>query len=411
MLDRPDRVQSAQFVTFKEYQVVNREASARKVSRGETEVRCPVERVAEGTWEVRGYSAARAVLRSNGTVQAGLGIETVEKLPAKIRRPVLYRDGPEHREHRRQTARFFTHACVHEHYRDMMIRIAEAQLDTLRRDKTAALAELSFALAIEVTSAVIGLTESRPGIQRRLERFFPEKFGKPGWTSFSGIYWTFRQGFSWLRVYLDDVRPAVRARRKHRQDDLISHLIDEGCRDTEILGECLTFAAAGMVTTREFVNVAAWHLFTDDALLQRYRAADERTRLALLHEILRLEPVIGRLQRRTTTPVDVPGEDGVVTIPAGDLVGIELHVANVDPEAMDIDPLTIRPGRPALDGGLSFGDGPHKCPGAHIAILETDIFLTRLFAIDGVRMTTPPRVSFKEDLGSYELRGLTVTLP
>ncbi|WP_449350719.1 hypothetical protein [Streptomyces shaanxiensis] len=35
-------------------------------------------------------------------------------------------------------------------------------------------------------------------------------------------------------------------------DDLISHLLAEGCSDAEILGECLTFAAAGMVTTREF---------------------------------------------------------------------------------------------------------------------------------------------------------------
>ncbi|MFD0663876.1 hypothetical protein [Thermocatellispora tengchongensis] len=82
----------------------------RKIRRPGALGSCPVARAADGTWQVRGYAQARAVLRSTGTVQAGLGIETVEKLPAKVRRPVLYRDGPEHREHRRQTARHFTPA-------------------------------------------------------------------------------------------------------------------------------------------------------------------------------------------------------------------------------------------------------------------------------------------------------------
>jgi hypothetical protein len=88
--------------------VVEVGANARKVDPGDTEVGCPVRRGRDGVWQVRGYPAGRAVLRSTGTVQAGLGIETVEKLPSKIRRPVLYRDGPEHREHRRQTAQYFT---------------------------------------------------------------------------------------------------------------------------------------------------------------------------------------------------------------------------------------------------------------------------------------------------------------
>src|SRR5436853_643903 len=53
--------------------------------------------------------------------------------------------------------------------------------------------------------------------------------------------------------FLLDVRPSIRARRRARQDDLISHLIDEGCSNSEILGECITFGAAGMITTREFI--------------------------------------------------------------------------------------------------------------------------------------------------------------
>jgi cytochrome P450 len=386
----------------------------RRIDRGEPGPDCPMRRGPDGVWEVRGYEQGRAVLRSTATVQAGLGIETVEKLPSGVRRPVLYRDGPEHREHRRQTARYFTPRRVDEHYRAVMVRVAEAQLRTLRAAGQAELSELGFRLAIEVTASVIGLTESRPGIRRRLERFFPEQFGTPGLTSIDGIRWLLRLNGNWLRVYLGDVRPAVRVRRRQRRDDLISHLLDEGCSAGEILGECLTFAAAGMVTTREFVNVAAWHLFTDDTLRGRYTAAGEADRIAILHEILRLEPVIGRLRRRTTAPLEVPGAEGSVTVPPGELIDVVLDSANTDTRTVGAFADRLCPGRPMADGasaaGLSFGDGPHRCPGAGIAVLETDVFLSRLFAEPGLRMLSGPRVSFKESIGGYELRGLVVTL-
>lgn len=379
----------------------------RKVARSDTGG-CPVNLDSNNVWRIRGHAAARAVLRSTDTEQAGLGVETVRKMPSRVRRPVLYRDGPEHRDDRRQTARFFTPRRVDEQYRDLMRDVAEAQIAVLRRDGRAHLADLGFELSIGVTAAVIGLTESRPGIRGRLERFFPEEFGAPGFTSLTGLKWMWRQARNWSAIYFRDVRPAVRARRRERRDDLISHLLDEGCSAAEILGECITFAAAGMVTTREFVNLAAWHLLADDGLRRWYLAASESDRLGLLHEILRLEPVIGRLRRRTTAAVEIPGNDA---IPAGALVELVIGDANADPAEVGDAPLELRPGREITSGaaGLSFGDGPHKCPGAHIAILETDVFLHRLLTLP-VRMESPPRVSFNDAISGYELRGLVVAL-
>ncbi|GGT25085.1 cytochrome P450 [Streptomyces griseoviridis] len=388
--------------------------SARKVDRGRERPGCPVSRAADGTWQVHDYAVAREVLRGPGTVQAGLGIETVEKLPARIRRPVLYRDGPEHREHRRQTARFFTPRRVDEHYRALMVRIAEEQVARVREAGEAPLSELAFELSIGVVGEVIGLRRGRPGVRRRLERFFPEEFGEPGLTSARGLYWLVRQNANWLRVYLADVRPAVRAHRRHRCDDLISHLLDEGCSDAEILGECLTFAAAGMVTTREFICLAAWHLFTDDALLARYRAADEAERLAVLEELLRLEPVAARLRRRATAGLELRTPRGPVTVRPGEYVELFLDDTNTDPGVVGADPLRVDPDR-VLDfgpgrAGLAFGDGPHRCPGAHLAVLEADVFLSRLTALDGIRMAVPPRVAFRDAIGGYELRGMTVAV-
>jgi cytochrome P450 len=379
---------------------------------------CPVARDGGGVWQVTGYAAARALLRGGGTVQAGFNIEEVEKMPKRVRRPVLYRDGDEHREHRRQTARFFTPKRVDGAYRELMERVAGEQLDRLRRDGRADLSDLAFQLAVAIAAEVLGLTGGRPGLDRRLARMFPERYGKSGLTSLSGVYWLVRMNWWSLAFYVSDVRPAVRARRRRRADDVISHLIDEGCGNGEILGECLVFAPAGMVTTREFVVAAAWHLFTDAELLRRYRAGGPGERAAVLHEILRLEPVVATLRRTTTAPVTLPDgcpqHHGPVTIPAGARVDVAVTEANVDPAAVGADPGAIRPARPLGDGvaaaGLSFGDGAHKCPGAHVAIQETDIFLHRLFAMEGLRMERAPRVAFKPDIAAYELRGLTVAI-
>src|ERR1700677_3280487 len=92
-----------------------------------------------------------------------------------------------------------------------------------------------------------------------------------------------------LAFFLRDVRAAIRAPRGARGEDVISHLIDQGYSDREILTECLTYGAAGMATTRELIVMAAWHLFERQDLRRRFLEADEPARLALLEEILMFE--------------------------------------------------------------------------------------------------------------------------
>lgn len=57
-----------------------------------------------------------------------------------------------------------------------------------------------------------------------------------------------------MAFFLLDVRPAIAARRREPREDLISHLISRGYSDMNILTECITYGAAGMVTTREFIT-------------------------------------------------------------------------------------------------------------------------------------------------------------
>ncbi|MFC9737100.1 cytochrome P450 [Streptomyces noursei] len=148
-------------------------------------------------------------------------------------------------------------------------------------------------------------------------------------------------------------------------------------------------------------------------LLTHYQAVDEAGRIAVLNEILRIDPVIGRLSRRTTGPLDVPRNgDDPLTVPAGERIDILLDHTTLDERTVGPRPQRIRPGRAMREGarspGLSFGDGPHKCPGMHLALLETDIFLTSLFALPGLRMATPPTIGFIDGIASYELRHCVV---
>jgi cytochrome P450 len=388
--------------------------SRRKVPRSEAAPGCPVHVGDDGVWHVEGFAPARAVLRSTETRQAGFGVENARQLTRKMRAPVLWRDGVEHREHRRQTARFFTPRRVNEKYRDLMHRIADEQCERLLRRGRADLSDLSFTLAVAVAAEVVGLTPVRRGMARRLERFFTEHGAQPGWRSPAGIYRMLYQNAALGGFYWFDVKPAIRARRRQRQDDLISHLLDEGCHSGEVLGECVTFAAAGMITTREFITVAAWHLFTDDNLRAAYVDGDAPARLAILNEILRLEPVVANLSRWTTADLQVDGGSGPVTIPAGARVDVVIAAANLDPATVGAQATQVCPGRPLPDGvgdaALSFGDGPHRCPGAHVAIHESEIFLTKLFAIPNLRMAQPPQARIRAEIASYELEGMILTV-
>lgn len=122
------------------------------------------------------------------------------------------------------------------------------------------------------------------------------------------------------------------------------------------------------------------------------RRVDEEGRVAILHEVARLEPPLAALKRRTTAPVTLP--DGTV-IAADERVDVSIAAANLDQAAAP---------------GLTFGDGPHKCPGSYLAVQEADIFLTKLFALDGVCLTASPRVAFNDAFGSYSLHDMVVSV-
>lgn len=370
-------------------------------------------------WRIRSLETARQVLRArHATTQAGF---TAEAIPQGYleHHPILVSDGPMHDEQRRKVARFLAPAVVADRYTPLMHEVADRLLAEAVAEGGCTLDELALLYTVEVTAELVGLTESSvPRMARRLEAMFSQP---PFDVTRRDLGRTRRQ---WMqaaanglvpvaRLFLADVRPAVRARRREPRHDIISHLLAEGYSTASILVECVTYGTAGMVTTREFIVMAALHLLDDDPLRERYLVAPEAERLAILGEIIRLEPVVGHLYRRAQEPIEVSDGDEAFTIEPGDLVDVCVRSGNADPRAVGDAPLDLCPGRPLPSGVgdpvLAFGDGEHKCPGQPLALLESDALLLRLLALEP-RLESEPRLGWDHLIAGYWLRGARLAL-
>ena len=394
------------------------EASDRRVSHRPGEASGPRVEHRDGVWHLRSTEAVRRVLREkDATTQAGF---SAESMPASVReRPILFMDGEEHRTHRAKVARFFAPKTVANRYRELMENRADVLVAEAVEATTFRLDHLSLRYSTEVAAQVIGLTNSNAdGMAKRLERLFvqPDRSPQSGRKGgrLTSLWRTVRGHTPMLAFYLADVRPATVARRRVPSEDVISHLLAEGYRDPAILIECVTYGAAGMATTREFISMAVLHLLADPELRARYLVAQEPERLDILHEILRLEPIIGHLYRRAARDMDISVDGETLHIRKGELIDLYVRQANSDESAVGECPLDLRPGRPLPRGIgpelMSFGDGHHKCPGNSLAIQETDILLSRLLRHDLV-VVHAPVMDWHELIAGYSLREFILTVP
>ncbi|WBO23191.1 cytochrome P450 [Sphingomonas abietis] len=351
---------------------------------------------------VREFAKARALLRDPNARQAGFLADLVNKVSV-TRPPILYQHGAEHRRQRGATARFFAPRVVTSGYRALMVTTSDELVDRFQRSGSAELDVIGLEMAVTIAAEIVGLTNSdRAAMARRLGALVT---GMPqGGSRLAMILGFLRGQMRALNFLWCDVQPAIRSRRRQPRDDVISHLLDESYSDREILTECLTYGAAGMVTTREFITMAAWHLLDDDALRARFLQGNEASRIAILEEILRLEPVVGMLFRRIGTPAGNGPEP---------VVALDVRGANSDEAAVGACPHRLNPDRKPADkvggAGLAFGDGEHRCPGAQVALQETAIFLDRLLRVPGIRLARTPDVGWNGLIAGYELRGATLT--
>jgi cytochrome P450 len=164
-------------------------------------------------------------------------------------------------------------------------------------------------------------------------------------------------------------------RRRNPEQDMISHVLTlpegQAWTDDEVLGFAYLFTLAGLDTVTSTIGFVIQYLATHDEV-RRQVVADPDLVDVVIEEIIRLETAAPQLPRTTTQDVEVHG----TVIPAGSPVVLVAGAANRDP-ARYPSPDDVDLSQSDL-GHLTFGSGPHRCIGSHLARRELRILVDEL---------------------------------
>ncbi|MFI0353209.1 cytochrome P450 [Actinomadura sp. 9N407] len=313
-------------------------------------------------------------------------------------------DGAEHRRLRAKTAQAVTPRRL-EALRPVIERITDQLLDDLaehgRDDAVVDLkAIFAYPLPMRVVSELMGVDQvDHPMLMDRYKAFFSLLTPQD----------------ERLRVIgeLDDYFTGlVRGKTAEHTDDLTTALIladadGEPLTEEEVVGNLKAMVAAGHETTIGLILSAVRALLTHPEQLRKLLDGDVPWEAAV-EETLRWDtPATHLLMRFATEDIKV----GDMVIPKGDGVVISYRAIGRDQEQHGPDADAFDITRPTPIRHISFGHGPHICPGAALSRLEARIALPALFArFPGLRLAVPVEeirnlpVLTQNDLESFPVR-------
>ena len=179
-----------------------------------------------------------------------------------------------------------------------------------------------------------------------------------------------------VRAVKDYLLGEIEVRRKNPGDDLISQALnfevwDRKWTAEEVFGFCFNLYLGGLDTVSSNLGIHMYHLATrpDD---QAWIRANPGKLVPAVEELLRAYAAV-----TTWRICDKEFEIGGVTMKPGDRVAMSTTLAARDPEDYDC-PSEVRFDR--KPSHLTFGFGPHRCLGCHLARRELQIGLQELLS-------------------------------
>ncbi|MEU9709393.1 cytochrome P450 [Streptomyces sp. NPDC047967] len=173
----------------------------------------------------------------------------------------------------------------------------------------------------------------------------------------------------------------VREKTARPTDDLTSALIlaEEGgepLTEEEVVGNLKAMVAAGHETTIGLVLNAVRALLSHPGQLRKVLDGEIGWD-AVIEETLRWDtPTTHLLMRFATEDIDVG--DGVIRTGEGVVISYRAIGRDTEQHGPDADTFDIT--RPTRNRHMTFGHGPHICPGAALSRVEAGIALPALFA-------------------------------
>lgn len=281
-------------------------------------------------------------------------------------------DGAPHRRMRRLTAHPFSARRV-ERLRPHIERITDEYLDALDKRAHEPLdlkKEFSFRVPITVIGELYGVPEEEYDKLGDLYAplFFVDTDPGEHLDLYAQIYQYFTELVARKKADLD------------AHDDFTTDLLrstgesEEPLTEGEVIVTLLMVVAAGHETTVNLINNVIRALLNHPEEYARLRAG-EITWEQVIEETLRYDPPNNAILFRFATE-DVPMGD--VTIGKGDALVTHYGAITKDREEYGEDVHVFDPSR-TKGRHISFGYGPHMCPGAPLARLEAGIVLRKLF--------------------------------
>ncbi len=167
----------------------------------------------------------------------------------------------------------------------------------------------------------------------------------------------------------------VEERRRDPRDDILSRLANADFPDgsapspTEVVRVATLLFGAGQDTTATLLS-ASLRIIAERPDLQGQLREDRAIIPNFIEEVLRHSGPVKSTFRLARKPTSVGG----VAVAPGTTVMITTAAVNRDPRKFE-RPAEFLLGRPSPKDHLAFGRGPHTCPGAALARLETRISL------------------------------------
>ncbi|MFB6773835.1 cytochrome P450 [Streptomyces sp. NPDC056337] len=285
-------------------------------------------------------------------------------------RSMLTVDGAEHRRLRMLVAQALTVRRV-EHMRERITELTGRLLDDLPADGGVVDLKSVFAypLPMYVVADLMGIEEARlPRLKVLFEKFFSTQTPP-------------EEVLATLTELASIMAETVAAKRAAPGDDLTSALIQasengDHLTDEEIVSTLQLMVAAGHETTISLIVNSVVNLSThpEQRDLVLSGKADWS---AVIEETLRWSTPTSHVLIRFATE-DVPVGDRV--IPAGDALIVSYGALGRDERAHGPTAGAFDIARASENRHISFGHGPHVCPGAALSRLEAGVALPALYA-------------------------------
>ncbi len=314
---------------------------------------------------------------------------------------VLTLTGPEHLRQRRLLLPPF-HGERMRAYEQTIVEATRRDMESWPRGAPMRLAERTRAITLEVIlAAVFGVEAARMDALRRAIVGLFEPLGVGTLLQMALSRRIDQRPTGRLGVALDELDAVIyeELRRRRTQTDLeqrqdiLSLLLlarDEqgtAMTDAELRDELVTLLLAGHETTATASAWAVERLVRHPDKLARLAAEidageSEEYLQAVVHETLRVRPVVPMVVRVLEQPLTVAG----YTLPAGTRVAPSIYLTNRNPRVYEA-PREFRPERfvgvaPDTFAWIPFGGGIRRCIGASFALLEMRVMLrTMLVAL------------------------------